>query len=344
MSATTSAAGSILPANDGAAIPTVPPGRCDLALAGHPADPCARSRARRRPVLLARGGARLWIARAAVALGGPATGVALAGTEVSVAQSPAGDLSRGDRGPAVRALQRALHVRSDGVFGRRTERALRAYQRRHGLPVTGRADARTRSALGLDDAATLSPRRIKWMQRRLDVRADGVIGPRTRAALCAFEQDHGLPVDGRPDHKVLAALAQEPRVGDQPLSAPAPAAGVQVAVKAALSKVGSPYSSGATGPSAFDCSGLVTWAMRMAGISVPRTSYAQFGIGARVARAEIQPGDLVFFDTSGPGASDVGMATGARTAVSATTHGVMTHAIFSGYWGSHYVGARRVGA
>ena len=125
-------------------------------------------------------------------------------------------------------------------------------------------------------------------------------------------------------------------------AAPAPAAGVQGAVAAALSKVGAPYSYGSTGPSSFDCSGLTSWAMRQAGIAIPRTSFAQYGAGAAVSQDAIQPGDLVFFNTAGPGASDVGIATSATTAVSATTHGVMSHAILSGYWGSHFVGARRV--
>ena len=83
--------------------------------------------------------------------------------------------------------------------------------------------------------------------------------------------------------------------------------------------------------------------MRQAGISIPRTSFAQFGTGSGVAKDGIQAGDLVFFNTAGPGASDVGLATGPTTAVSATTHGVMSHAIFDSYWGSHFVGARRVG-
>ena len=51
---------------------------------------------------------------------------------------------------------------------------------------------------------------------------------------------------------------------------------------------------------------------------------------------------VVFFDSAGPGASDVGIATGPGTAVSATTHGVMTHSILAGYWGAHFVGARRI--
>jgi peptidoglycan DL-endopeptidase CwlO len=359
MSATTSAVGSVLPANDGWAILAAPPGHRDPAVAGYWDDSRGRSRrrraARRRPALLARGGARLSVALAAVALGGPAAGVAVASTG-GTAQSPAQDLSRGDSGPAVRALQRALHIAVDGEFGPKTQRAVRAFQRAHDLPVTGRADGATRAALGLDDSTTasdgdsgsadnepvaLTRRQTKAMQRKLHVRADGAIGPRTRAALRRYERAHGLSPDGRPDAQVLEDMGiSSTQASTRPVSTPA--SGVQAAVDAAVSKVGSPYSSGATGPDAFDCSGLVTWAMRKAGISVPRTSYDQFGIGTSVSSDQIRSGDLVFFDTNGPGASDVGMATGRRTAVSATTHGVMKHAIRSGYWGSHFVGARRI--
>jgi cell wall-associated NlpC family hydrolase len=109
-----------------------------------------------------------------------------------------------------------------------------------------------------------------------------------------------------------------------------------------MSKVGAPYASGGNGPSSFDCSGLTSWAMRQAGIAIPRTSFAQYGVGSAVGKGAIQAGDLVFFNTAGPGASDVGIATSATTVVSATTHGVMNHAIFDAYWGSHFVGAKRV--
>lgn len=63
---------------------------------------------------------------------------------------------------------------------------------------------------------------------------------------------------------------------------------------AARSKVGVPYVFGATGPNAFDCSGLVQWAAKQAGQSVPRTTYEQVKVGTPVQRGEIQPGDLIF--------------------------------------------------
>jgi cell wall-associated NlpC family hydrolase len=110
-----------------------------------------------------------------------------------------------------------------------------------------------------------------------------------------------------------------------------------------MSKSGAPYRYGGTGPSSFDCSGLVQWAFASAGISLPRTSFSQYGVGTQVSSSQIQAGDLVFFSTAGAGASDVGIATGPTTAISSTTHGVMAHPILTGYWGSHFVGARRVG-
>jgi len=113
-------------------------------------------------------------------------------------------------------------------------------------------------------------------------------------------------------------------------------------VRAARSRIGASYAFGAAGPGAFDCSGLTAWAMRRAGVALPRSSFAQAGVGTPVARGSIRAGDLVFFSTAGPGASHVGIATGPATVVSATTHGVMTHAISDSYWGSAYEGARRV--
>jgi cell wall-associated NlpC family hydrolase len=106
--------------------------------------------------------------------------------------------------------------------------------------------------------------------------------------------------------------------------------------------IGTPYAYGGTTRAGFDCSGLVVYAFRQAGVSLPRTSFAQFGAGSAVSRANIQAGDLVFFNANGPGASHVGIATSNSTVISATTHGVREHAISDSYWGSHYVGARGV--
>ena len=175
---------------------------------------------------------------------------------------------------------------------------------------------------------------------------DGVIGPQTRGAIKAFQSSHALTVDGQAGPQTLSALGVSGSTTTTSDSGqttqPATSSKAAAVVQAAMSKIGASYSYGAVGPSSFDCSGLVVWAMRHAGVSVPHSSSAQYGMGQAVSSDQIQAGDLVFFNTAGSGASDVGIATSATTAVSATTHGVMTHSIRSGYWGEHYVGARRV--
>lgn len=90
------------------------------------------------------------------------------------------------------------------------------------------------------------------------------------------------------------------------------------AVSYAHQKLGSPYVWGATGPDAFDCSGLVQAAYRSAGVALPRTTYAQINAGHRVARSELRPGDLVFFYS---GITHVGLYIG---------NGQMIHAPNSG--------------
>ncbi len=105
--------------------------------------------------------------------------------------------------------------------------------------------------------------------------------------------------------------ASRSSAGDrEPLSAPsaqAPNSRAAAAVAYAYQKLGSPYVWGATGPDAFDCSGLTQAAYRAAGVSLPRTTYAQIDAGRRVARSELAPGDLVFFYS---GISHVGIYVG----------------------------------
>ncbi|MFE9646927.1 NlpC/P60 family protein [Streptomyces sp. NPDC006365] len=81
-------------------------------------------------------------------------------------------------------------------------------------------------------------------------------------------------------------------------TAAAPNSRAAAAISYAYEKLGSPYVWGATGPDAFDCSGLMQAAYRSAGISLPRTTYAQIDAGERVSRAGLRPGDLVFFYSS----------------------------------------------
>lgn len=69
-------------------------------------------------------------------------------------------------------------------------------------------------------------------------------------------------------------------------------------VSIAMSKLGSPYRWAAAGPDAFDCSGFTMWCYAQIGVSLPHSSAAQIGVGQRVSRANLAPGDLVFFGSS----------------------------------------------
>lgn len=95
---------------------------------------------------------------------------------------------------------------------------------------------------------------------------------------------------------VTAALAgptlRAPSAGSLPL-APSEAAGI--AVRTALAQVGDPYVWGKSGPDGFDCSGLTGYAYAAAGVSLPHSSRSQAGLGQTVDRADLQPGDLVFY-------------------------------------------------
>lgn len=88
---------------------------------------------------------------------------------------------------------------------------------------------------------------------------------------------------------------------------PAPSGRAAAAVAAAQRALGSPYVWGASGPSAFDCSGLMQWAWAQAGVSLPRTSQAQAHAGTQVPLSQARPGDLVAYRSD---ASHIGMYVG----------------------------------
>ncbi len=100
-------------------------------------------------------------------------------------------------------------------------------------------------------------------------------------------------------------------------AAPGPAAAT--AVQTALAQVGDPYVWGSSGPDGFDCSGLTQYAYAAAGISLPHSSRAQSGLGTPVSRADLMPGDLVYFYSP---VSHVGIYVGDGKMVHARTHGM----------------------
>src|SRR5687767_3553276 len=114
-------------------------------------------------------------------------------------------------------------------------------------------------------------------------------------------------------------------------------------VATALSYRGVPYRNGGSDPSGFDCSGFVQWVFAQQGRAVPREVRDQYQLGKSVDRSDVQPGDLVFFETVSRGASHVGIALGNDQFVHApSSRGVVRIESYAiDYWKQRYVGARR---
>ncbi|WP_031071910.1 C40 family peptidase [Streptomyces sp. NRRL WC-3742] len=172
----------------------------------------------------------------------------------------------------------------------------------------------------LDQAATRQQETLHEVvtrQRRLDQRRAEAAGK-----LEALEQTRRTLADSKQDiqqrlakaQKLLNSLsaserarmtAQDARDAEQRATrgtdrldlgdAPAASERGAAALAAAVRMIGSPYVYGSTGPRAFDCSGLMYYSWRQAGVTLPRTSQAQAYAGQRISLSEARPGDLVIF-------------------------------------------------
>ena len=109
------------------------------------------------------------------------------------------------------------------------------------------------------------------------------------------------------------------------------------ALRAALTQRGKPYVWGAAGPDSYDCSGLVMWAFLQEGISLPHYTGDQWNAGMHVSRADLEPGDLVFFFAD---ISHVGLYLGNGLMVDAPSTGQVVQ-VQPVFW-SDYVGAVRI--
>jgi peptidoglycan DL-endopeptidase CwlO len=280
-------------------------------------------------------------------------------------------------GPDVVRLQRLLGVTADGVFGHQTLHAVRRFQAAHRLLVDGQVGPHTWAALVAEDRGAPGATVLRFgsqgaavaeLQRRLEIPADGDFGPITLAAVEAFQRTHGLVVDGQVGPHTQAALH---RVGrwhapravsaggerDRPAShhqhqprrhrahhshhAHSATGLGERAVRVAEGYIGVPYVWGGESPSGFDCSGLVQYVYGRLGVALPRTSYAQYAAGRHVTRAQLRPGDLVFFD----GAGHVGIYAGGGRFIHAPHTGTRVQiGELSGWYLANYTGAVRIGS
>jgi peptidoglycan endopeptidase LytE len=115
-------------------------------------------------------------------------------------------------------------------------------------------------------------------------------------------------------------------------------------VETALHYRGVPYRYAGMTTRGMDCSGLVARVLRTHGIDAPHNSKALYKLGKPVAKGDLQPGDLVFFHTTRPGISHVGIYIGNGKFVHASSSrgSVRVDQLDSGYYQKRLVGARRL--
>jgi len=145
---------------------------------------------------------------------------------------------------------------------------------------------------------------------------------------------------------LLAACASGPSPRASHLRAPDSVAANSVLMRA-IGLVGTPYRYGGDSPEGgFDCSGLVQFVFRdSVGVRLPRSTRELVAIDApEVGRADLQPGDLVFFHPGGGAASHIGIYVGEGRFVHAPSSGgtVRLDLLDSNYWRSAYAGGRRI--
>ncbi|WP_394011623.1 NlpC/P60 family protein [Anaerococcus cruorum] len=160
------------------------------------------------------------------------------------------------------------------------------------------------------------------------------------------EENKETPAEAqKAQQTVVEEVIDEEEIVAEQTAAPVVNQNGQQAANIASSFAGSPYVWGASDPSVgFDCSGLVTYAYRQLGVSLPHSSQAQFNNGYAVGINNLQPGDLVFFSNHSS-IDHVGIVTSSDgTFIHASTpkSGVKYDNVYSNYYQKVFAGARRI--
>ncbi|MFI7442215.1 C40 family peptidase [Nonomuraea indica] len=151
----------------------------------------------------------------------------------------------------------------------------------------------------------------------------------------------GTTVTASPTTAVMSATSAKKRTATKSRAA-RQAAKARTAVEVAKDQIGDPYRFGGTGPGSFDCSGLVQYAWKKAGVRIPRVTNAQYaGIRKKVSFSRLKPGDLLFFR----GFGHVGMYVGKGKMIHSPRTGLTVRVEkLSGWRKASFVGAVRPGA
>jgi cell wall-associated NlpC family hydrolase len=299
------------------------------------------------------------------------SGVALTFTAVVAAEVPASAASscsttfssyktikKGSSGAQARAAQCLLRsagytIRVDGSFSSADSGQLKKFQRRNDVNPSGKVYASSWTALlSRGSRPTLKSgskgAAVKRLQNSLTasgrhVSATGYYGSATANAVKSVQRAKRLRVTGVANVSVWNLLqngdpvVKVKKAAKKRSSSNSSSKGAK-AVAFAKKQLGDRYRYGASGPNAWDCSGLTAGAWKSAGVKLPHSARQQFRKGKKVSKSNLKPGDLVFFYS---GISHVGIYVGGGKIIHASRPGKPVQYIKMSYM--PYQGARRVG-
>ena len=257
----------------------------------------------------------------------------------------------GDTGSEIVAIQKKLiaagyKARETGEYDANTKWAVRLYQKDQGLPVDGiLGDTTYKKLMGKPmPSATKTVSKVKEISKKdaeLMAKIQAKKEGSSKAITTSVKQQkkpttQGKPVTAQVKHKVTNHTAK-------PLRTVPVSGNVKEILTYANTFTGVPYKFGGTTPAGFDCSGYIRHVFQKVGVQLPRQADEQYTVGKKVEKQNLQPGDLVFFETYEPGVSHSGIYIGDGQFISATSSsGVAVADIDDSYWGPRYVGAKRV--
>ena len=257
----------------------------------------------------------------------------------------------GDTGSEIVAIQKKLiaagyKARETGEYDANTKWAVRLYQKDQGLPVDGiLGDTTYKKLMGKPmPSATKTVSKVKEISKKdaeLMAKIQAKKEGSTKAITTSVNQQNKTTTQGKPatvqvKHKVTNHTAK-------PLRTVPVSGNVKEILTYANTFTGVPYKFGGTTPAGFDCSGYIRHVFQKVGVQLPRQADEQYTVGKKVEKQNLQPGDLVFFETYEPGVSHSGIYIGDGQFISATSSsGVAVADIDDSYWGPRYVGAKRV--
>lgn len=253
----------------------------------------------------------------------------------------------GDTGNEILGIQKKLiaagyKARETSEYDANTKWAVRLFQKDNGLTVDGILGAVTyKKLMGKPLPATTKTVSKKKEISEKDVKLLAHIDPNRESTAITSTLKHKKDKSSAPQgltFKKKGKTYKGLEIGHQPISG-----NVKEILTYANTFTGVPYKFGGTTPAGFDCSGYIRYVFQKIGYDLPRQADEQYTVGKKVEKSNLQPGDLVFFETYEPGISHSGIYIGDGQFISATSSsGVAVADIDDSYWGPRYVGAKRV--